>query len=248
LALNVMKTPCNRLFPRQVSCFAGIFAWVLLGFSTLAHAAAIESLQRIQQAAEAYIHLQHAKYPDLQLRFGYLDSRLRLPRCDQSLQGYFPDHGNMLGQTAVGVRCEGSATWKVVIPVQIRVFADVVIARDSLAKGTLLQTANLTLERKELSAIQAGAYTQTSDVAGMILKRPVNQSTILTPAMLQPRRLVQRGETVTILAQAADITVRVQGVALMDGHRGQTIRVQNSRSGREVHAEVIDPAIVRIKM
>lgn len=243
-----MITPCPPLRPCLPRLFAGIIPWVLLGFSGVTHAVAIESPQRIQQAAETFIHLQHAKYPDLQVRFGYIDSRLRLPRCAQSLQGYFPDHGYTLGQTAVGVRCEGTPNWKVVIPVQIRVFADVVIVRDSLTKGTMLRSSNLALARKELSAIQAGAYTQISDVTGMILKRPVNSSTILTPAMLQPRRLVQRGETVTILAQAADIVVRVQGVALMDGHRGQTIRVQNSRSGREVHAEVIDPAIVRIKM
>jgi flagella basal body P-ring formation protein FlgA len=82
----------------------------------------------------------------------------------------------------------------------------------------------------------------------MVLKRPMPSGSVFTPREVMPKRLVRRGEPVMILAQSGGMTVRVEGEALMDGHHGQMIRVQNSRSGREITAEVIAASTVRVKM
>lgn len=227
---------------------SGILASVIILTANPTHAAGPETLQRVQQTAETFIYLQHAKYDSIDIKFGYVDPRLQLAHCDQPLKGYFPDQAATFGLTVVGVECSGTQSWKVILPVTIRVFADVVVANRPIPRNTQLTLVDLSLVRRELSAIHSGAYTRLSDVADMVLRNPVNKDTVLTAVMLSPKRLVQRGETVTIMAESPSVVIRTQGIALMDGHRGQTIRIQNSRSGRQLEAEVVDPAVVRVKM
>lgn len=231
--------------PRMIAGFIAVFC---LAMPVSAQPTAVEPTQKLLQTAKQFITAQLSEYKKLNIQFGYIDARLRLPRCSDNLQGYFPDQGATVGSTLVGVQCNGRAPWKVVIPVQIHAYATVVAAREPLSKDTLLQSADLYLVEKELSNRYGGVYTKLADVSGMVLKQPVNKDTVLSPHMLKPKRLVQRGETVTILAHYEDLVIHVQGVALMDGQRGQIIRVQNSRSGREIQAEVVDPALVQVKM
>ena len=61
-------------------------------------------------------------------------------------------------------------------------------------------------------------------------------------------QLVKRGDIVTILAEIKGLTVRVNGNALTDGHRGDEIRVKNQRSKRILQAEVIGPGTVRVRL
>ncbi len=208
----------------------------------------IETTGTLLQTAEKFIQRELGKEYELDIKFGYLDQRLRLPKCNKTPEGYLPDPNTRYGTTLIGLRCGSNVSWKIVIPVHIRAFANVVMTRQAFAKDTQLHTNDLSLSRQELSAMHAGAFNTMAEIDGMVLRRAVSKDTILTPSMLQPKRLVQRGAAITIEAQYQGVVIRVQGVALMDGHQGQMIRVQNARSGREVHAEVIASATVRVKM
>jgi len=208
----------------------------------------IETATRLLHTAEMFIQRELGNDYELQIKFGYLDQRLQLPKCDKTPEGYLPDPNTRYGATLVGLRCTSNVSWKIVIPVHIRAFANVVITRQSFAKDTQLNANDLSLSRQELSGMHAGAFNTIAEIDGMVLRRAVTKDTILTPSMVQPKRLVQRGEAITIEAHYQSVLIRVQGIALMDGHQGQLIRVQNSRSGREVHAEVIAAATVRVKM
>lgn len=208
----------------------------------------IEATERLLQIAEKFLQRELGKEYELHIKFGYLDHRLRLPKCDKIPEAYLPDPNTRYGSTLVGLRCGSNVSWKIVIPVYVRAFANVVITRQAFAKDTQLHSNDLSLSRQELSSMHAGAFNSMTEIDGMVLRRAVTKDTILTPSMLQPKRLVQRGASVTIEAQYQGVMIRVQGIALMDGHQGQMIRVQNARSGREVDAEVVASATVKVKI
>ncbi|MFN2303459.1 MAG: flagellar basal body P-ring formation chaperone FlgA, partial [Anaerolineales bacterium] len=93
-----------------------------------------------------------------------------------------------------------------------------------------------------------GYFTSVDEVIGMRLRRPIRRDETLSPSNLKPRLLVKRGDIVTILAEIKGLTVRVNGNALTDGHRGDEIRVKNQRSKRILQAEVIGPGTVRVRL
>ena len=60
--------------------------------------------------------------------------------------------------------------------------------------------------------------------------------------------VVHRGDIVSIVLESPLIKVSTPGEALEAGKPGDTIRVKNTSSNREVRAQVIDKQTVRIPL
>jgi flagella basal body P-ring formation protein FlgA len=102
--------------------------------------------------------------------------------------------------------------------------------------------------RQDISRYYAGVFTQSEDLVGMVAKRSIRHDAVITPKMVKPKRLIKRGDMITIIAESNGLRIHTKGEALMDGHRGQIIQVKNQRSGRQVSAEVIAQSTVRVKL
>lgn len=201
----------------------------------------------LQKAAQLFIDEYYDDSHDVHVKTGYLDRRLRLARCASKLHTFLPSNKPPLGATSVGIRCT-SPVWKVHLPVQVRVYRQVVVTKQPLARHAMIQATDLQLQKREISRYYRGTYSDPEQLVGMVVKRPIRQDTVLTPPLVKPRRLVNRGQPVTIIADWQGLRIRARGEALSDGHRGQIIRVENARSGKAVSAEVIGPSTVRVKM
>ena len=59
--------------------------------------------------------------------------------------------------------------------------------------------------------------------------------------------LVKRGEKITISAVQPAFTIRMNGVAMMNGTKGQRIRIKNENSGRIISATVVEAGVVSVK-
>lgn len=206
-----------------------------------------QSHASIRDSAREFI-LGSTEHQQVQVQVGQLDERLRLEPCTQPLQAYFPLYRRKLGRTTVGVRCPGPAGWKVFVPVDIKAFGAVLVAKQALPRNTVLRAADVQVVRRDLSRYGQGFYSSPEQVAGMVVKYAIGQGSVITPRGLEPRQLVSRGESVTIVAQRNGLTIRVRGEALMDGANGDTIRVRNTRSKRELEAVVIAPHTVKVKL
>lgn len=220
---------------------------LLLTATSLAAKEQLESRESIIKTTRQFIEAKLGDNYELNIQLGYLDKRLRLVKCHQPLEAFFPVRKHNLGATSVGVRC-AQPGWKVFVPVQIKAYTKIITARQSLPRGTILQNSDLRIEKREISRFRSGVFTRKSEVIGMTIKRAIASGSVLTPRLVQPRQLVKRGQSVTILAESGGLLIRVKGEALMDGHHGQSIQVKNSRSGKKFTAEVVAIQTVRVKM
>jgi flagella basal body P-ring formation protein FlgA len=233
-----MSSSINR------SLSATTLAVVCLLFSISATYAAEVGLQ-IQAAAKTFA-LKKLAVDDVNI--GQLDKRLRLTACRTPLAVFLPKGARSLGKSTVGVQCNDAPGWKIYVPVHLTKFARVVVAKQSLPRDTIIGPADIELFKKDLSQQNYGYFTSVDEVIGMRLRRPIRRDETLSPSNLKPRLLVKRGDIVTILAEIKGLTVRVNGNALTDGHRGDEIRVKNQRSKRILQAEVIGPGTVRVRL
>jgi flagellar basal body P-ring formation protein FlgA len=76
------------------------------------------------------------------------------------------------------------------------------------------------------------------DLTDKILKRDVPANTILTYQMLEEPIAVQRGEIVNIVAENKKLLVLVKGKTIDRGRIGDTVRVKNISSGKEIVGRV----------
>lgn len=229
--------------------FPTTLALVMSLLPPLAGAQALQSLEAIRAAARDFAWAQlAARYSDLEIEAGPLDARLRLPACAQRLEAFLAPGAKLAGRTTVGVRCTGSEAWSLYVPLQVRAYGKVVTARQALARGQVLTEADVALERRDLFALPGTPLTELSRTLGQTLRQAVAAGTVLQPTMLEPRKLVRRGEPVTIVAEAAMVQVRTNGVVLADGAAGERVAVRNALTRKVIQATVAAPGLVRIEM
>ena len=184
----------------------------------------------------------------IETSIGRLDPRLRLARCDRALEVTRTPGSRPVGRTTLEIRCSSPKPWKLLLPVNLRVFGSVVAAARTLPRGTVLRKDDLALQEQELSRLGYGYVADLEDAIGKELRRAVRAGATFSPNQLAAERLVQRGQRVTILANAGGIEVRMVGEALADGSRDELIRVRNRKTKRIVEGVVESHGVVRVTL
>lgn len=179
---------------------------------------------------------------------GPLDGRLQLVRCDTELTAFAPPGARTVGNTTVGVRCNGMRPWSLYVPVTIRVFGDAVVAVRPLAVGMVLTAQDIRVAQVDLGNASTSALSDPQRAVGKVLRRPLLTDAVVTADSLDEPRLVRRDEQVTLLAEGTGIEVRMMGQALADGTSGELIRVRNLISKRVVEGIVVSAGLVRVRM
>jgi flagella basal body P-ring formation protein FlgA len=183
-----------------------------------------------------------------EVEVGALDRRLRLAACPQALRAYLPPGGRTVGNTTVGIRCEGPRPWSLYVPVKIRVYREVLTTTRPLSRGERLAAGDLRPVRRDIASLRGGYLTDPTQALGRVVRRRLASDTVLSAAVIESPILVKRGQDVTLVSETGSIRVQIRGKALMDGASGDRIRVRNPRSKRIVEGTVVSAGVVRVNM
>jgi flagella basal body P-ring formation protein FlgA len=231
---------------KRIALLLGFLAALALG---RAHAQSIESLESIQAAAESYIQAQlpstRGKYFVTASR---LDSRLRLADCAKALDVFIANNGAVQTRTTVGVRCTDIGGWTVYVPVAVEVEAPVLVLRRALARRARVEALDVELQTRRLPGISTNFLNDVSTLQGRRLRRALAAGTPLTSDVLDRDVLVQRGQSVTLIASTGGIEIRAQGRALTEGSERDRVRVQNVNSLKVVEGVVENAGTVRVDL
>ncbi len=220
---------------------------ILLILPLTAGATVWQPLDDIREAAESFAR---SKQPGSarDYRAGALDDRLKLKACDAALEAFLPPGSRPGNNLTVGVRCAGSAPWKVFVPVRSTLTGHVLVSRKPLPRGHRIGPGDLASLETNLDRLPYGYFTDPALATGQVLKRPVAAGAVIIPPMLGRARTVRRGQTVTLVASDPGIRIQAPGRALMDGAVQQRIRVENLSSGRVVEGIVRSAEQVEVLM
>jgi len=210
--------------------------------------AASEDWQPVEAVAAAVSRLIEAESGDGRLRVETigLDGRLRLPRCDVPLAAQLHNGAPLTRSGTVAVRCDGSKPWRIYVPVRVSRHRPVVGTVRPLPAGHVLGPDDLALAEHDTSRLARGYFMSPDQIVGKELRRSVGAGTLLTPGMLVEPMAIRRGQSVTILARGASVSVSMGGTALADGAIGERIRVRNLSSARVVEAVVRSAETVEV--
>ena len=231
---------------KRIVSLIGMLAGLACG---VASAQAIESLESIQSAAESFVR---AQLPDARGKYFVsatrLDSRLRLADCAQPLEAFVANKGTVQSRTTIGVRCTDAGGWTVYVPVAVEVEAPVLVLRRALARRARIEALDVELQTRRLPGISTNFLNDVTTLQGRRLRRALSAGTPLTTDMLDRDVLVQRGQSVTLIAAMGGIEIRAQGRALSEGSEQDRIRVQNVNSLKVVEGVVEKAGTVRVDL
>ncbi|MGD7035710.1 flagellar basal body P-ring formation chaperone FlgA [Methylotuvimicrobium buryatense] len=202
----------------------------------------------IYQTVTRFITGQLGSSADYDIHISPLDSRLKLPKCADELTA-FTAHNEPLraGRFSVGVRCgEGPKPWSIFTTGSLKIMQDVLVLARPVSRGQILTRQMLTIEKRDQATLRSSYFSQIESVENKQSLRNLPAGSVVTVNNVTDAVLIKRGEKITISASSPGYNVRMQGKAMMDGVKGQSIRVKNVSSGRTITATVIKPGLVSI--
>jgi flagella basal body P-ring formation protein FlgA len=227
---------------------------LLLGTGLALPAAASETatphfLEHIRQQVHGFLLEKIGQdNKNTQIELGGLDDWLQLPRCTDALDIFLPYSGDIQGDTTVGVRCHQPQAWKIYVTARIKLMQPVLVASRTLPRGEILSADDFKAVVQDIYQLHGGYITDSKEVIGKSLKRPLYVGLALTPNVLETPDTIKRGQQVDVIARAGQLQVRGRGVALSHGKPGQMIRVRNLSSKRIVTGTVTYEGNVRINL
>ncbi|MDH5352950.1 MAG: flagellar basal body P-ring formation chaperone FlgA [Gammaproteobacteria bacterium] len=212
-------------------------------------AAEFQSLPSIRLQAEEFIaqHPYQSPYPP-GFEVGHIDNRLKLKACPNALSIEFTNPNKLFGNTALNISCAGATAWKLLLPVRIDLYDDVLIAATPLHKGQIIDENKVSFQKKNISRLNNGYYARDDDFASLEVRRNLKRGTVLTPNNLRPRLMVKSGQQVTLILEYKGLEIKSTGQALSSARRGEAVKVRNNQSRRVVEGIASGQALVRVNI
>jgi flagellar basal body P-ring formation protein FlgA len=106
-------------------------------------------------------------------------------------------------------------------------------------KDQVIRKGDLSIRETYMNGKGYEYPSSVEDLTGKVLKRDIPASTVITYQMVEDSIAVQRGDIVDIIAESKKILVSAKGKIIDKGRMGDTVRVKNISSGKEILGRVV---------
>lgn len=206
-----------------------------------------EDLSRLERLAdtEAAQHLpvltQHER-----LVAGPINPAVKLARCSVPVRPSVSPGGQMRDRVLVQLRCSGTLAWHLYVPVRMVGTSRVAIAAHAIVAGAVLAADDIRIEQRDISQLPGGYMDDPAGAVGLTASRPISSGSVITNQLLLGAKAVQRGQTVTLEADAGGVSISMEGRALADALVNQRVKVENLSSGKIVEGIARSRQVVEI--
>jgi flagella basal body P-ring formation protein FlgA len=129
-----------------------------------------------------------------------------------------------------------------------RVWRQMPVAHSPLLRGQLLRDADITMERRDVLALRDMVLQISQDDNSLALVENVAPGLPVPNRAVRPRPLLKRGQLADGVFQQGTLTISLKVEILEDGLLGQTIRVRNPKTRRELYGKVQNEETVSIAL
>jgi flagella basal body P-ring formation protein FlgA len=207
----------------------------------------IEDLTRLETLAKSEAALHLPPLTDRQhLIAGPIEAHVRLERCRQPISPLVSAGTHMRDRILVELRCPGAPPWHIYVPVRVVGTSVVTIAARAIVAGSVLTDKDVRVEQRDIPELPPGYLDDPTVAVGLTAARPISSGAVITNQFLLGAKAVQRGQTVTLVADSGSMSIRMAGRALTDGLINQRVKVENLSSGKVVEGIARSEQVVEI--
>jgi flagella basal body P-ring formation protein FlgA len=211
-----------------------------------ADAPATQAVPPATQAVRMFLERETTGLPGrVEIEFGALNPQA-LPAPCARVEPFLPGGARLWGRASVGLRCSDGAPWSTFLPVNIRVFAQALVASRSLPAGHSLAEEDYRAEEIDLTQQPAGVVQDAAYAGNKVLARPVASGQPLRREHFRLRPMVTPGDPVRLVYEGTGFTVSTEAKALGAATDGQPVRVQ-TESGRVLTGIARGPRLVELR-
>ncbi|WP_226663061.1 flagellar basal body P-ring formation chaperone FlgA [Microbulbifer aggregans] len=193
----------------------------LLALTVSAHAA--NNSQAAANAARQFLQ-QQSRHLGERVEID-VQSTAHWPRCENPQPFLPPNRQLQWGRVTLGIRC-GDSPRPRYLQAQVRVFGHYWVTKEKVAVGTEITSALLRRVEGEISALPRGTLQSRAEIVGQVASRPLRAGSTLQEHQLKSRPMVNRRQTVDLVASGRGFRIVREGRALDEGGFGDQVRVR----------------------
>jgi flagellar basal body P-ring formation protein FlgA len=182
---------------------------------------------------------------EIEVDVGEPDPRLALAPCAH-VEPFIPPGARLSGRTSLGVRCTDGANWTIYLPVQIRLYVDVLVAARPIARGHPMTRDDVRAERVDIAPLRGNAMLPTETLDGRTATRALAMGEPLRRDYLRAPPVLAPGDSVQVVALGTGFAAQSTGRALTAATEGQTAQVAMP-GGRVVTGIARAPGTVEVR-
>lgn len=210
---------------------------------------AVDREQQVRDAVTAFVANRTADMGwDVRIRRMTFSDTLKLPEGIIDYEIVAPQPWEGWGNVNIAVLARQNDRLLRNIPVRIEVEAltDTVVTLRQIEHGAIITTADLILQKREITQNSSRASRKLGEIAGKRARTTIKANQPVRADQVEKVPLVKSGQMVTIVAENDVIKVSVTGKARSSGAEGDIIMVQNQNSLKDIPARVISATTVQI--
>ena len=121
---------------------------------------------------------------------------------------------------------------------KIKPTIDVPVLKNTIRNGDVISRHDITTIKAPLHSINHDVYLKAQDLIGLTPRRLITAGSPIKEADVQEPRMVDRGDSVTIVYNSGPLRLTSTGRALQHGAKGDLVRVTNAQSKQTIDAIV----------
>lgn len=115
-----------------------------------------------------------------------------------------------------------------------------------ISAGEIVTANDIEWQPVQLGRLGNNTLTDAQQIVGYMAKRPLKARQVLRQSDLVMAPAVKKNDLVRIVVQTGRMTISVQGKVMQDAAIGQTVRVMNVTSNRQLSGTVLDSGTVAV--
>jgi flagella basal body P-ring formation protein FlgA len=185
---------------------------------------------------------------EVRIRRITINDALKLPEGAIDYEIIAPQQWEGWGTVALAVvaRQKERVVRNIPVRVEVEALTDMVVALHQIERDTLISMSDVTLQRREISPNSHLSARSVDDVVGKKARLTFRANQPIRSDQLERQPLIKSGQMVTIIAENEVVKISVAGKARSSGAEGDSIRVQNLTSLKEIPARVINATTVQV--
>jgi flagellar basal body P-ring formation protein FlgA len=209
--------------------------------------AAFQPLESIYSFAKDTIEKNAGISGEYEINVLPLDNELKLAPCTKPLETLKTTSLLKTGRVSIGVHCSGEKKWSIFVSAVIKAYEYVIVLTRPVQRGGIITRQDLAIQKMDVSNARGDFVTRFEQVENKEAARNLPNGAILGSRNVSEPPLIKRKDNVMISSGQSSFSVQMSGTALMDGAKGQVIKIKNESSGRVVSGTVVEAGVVLVK-
>ncbi len=152
-----------------------------------------------------------------------------LAEC-RSPQPFLPGRNTRLaGRITVGVQCPGDRPPTRYFQAYVAIITPYYVAARALNSGEVITHRDIRRASGDITRLSPNIATDANVLVGKVAARRIAEGMPLTDNMVEHQMVIERGDTVRLIAEGAGFSITTEGKALGNAPLGGQVRVRTQR-------------------